>query len=126
MDYFTIIQRFWQREKTALSAEELAGLDIQEILVWAWCTGMGSDSYILLVCKDGRVLEYQHYRSGKDFAAFEQLEQTLTLQNGPWSLLRCEFRNHLYYRKEDTDLQDLLIPNVNPLFCLERICRQIA
>ncbi len=62
-----LIKSFWKREKTEITPDDLKAINIQEIKTWAWCTGMGSDAYILFNRNDGSILEYNHYKYSKNF-----------------------------------------------------------
>lgn len=121
---------FFEREKSKITPEDLTKINMQEIKAWAWCTGMGSDAYILFVKNDGTILDYDHSKYSNDFDKFAQIEKMFLSQTEEWSLYRWRFINHLYIRTIDKEWLDhcreiFILANDNPIICIECICQKI-
>jgi hypothetical protein len=105
-------------------------LEYNGIVAWAWCTGMGSDAYILLLKNNGTLLEYNHYKYSDDFNEFAEIQQHLLEKKESWLLYRCNFINNFYICPEfkawfDKCWKAFVLPNGNPYVCIEYICQSI-
>lgn len=136
MDYQKIkrlAESFWEREKTDISPNDILK-NMAEIKAWAWCTGMGSETDIYFIKKNGGVFHYDHYKHnghGKQVDAFYLLQEMLREQGGLWTQIRCMYSNNLYIRPTDKAWLELLQEGLyslfgsNPYACMEYICREL-
>lgn len=129
-----LAHRFLEREKISISANDLINSVKEDILAWAWCTGMGSVANIYFVKKDGTILSYDHYKIhgyGNQVDAFYLLQEKLCEQGGDWEQYPCLYPNNLYISLPAKAWFESLCKNLkllfwgNPYACLECICREL-
>ena len=121
---------FFHRPKHRLNPGALSRLKQEDLLLWAWGTGMGSDLYFYAIKNDGTLWKYDHhsYRQGKADAAdlpflpWEQAEG--------WLHYKCRFHNKIFLRPEDKEWFEMLWTNLphklrSPYVFLEFACRML-
>lgn len=125
---------FLSREKIGISANDLIKTAKEDVIVWAWCTGMGSDANIYFIKKDGTICHYDHWKNygyADQVDAFCLMQEMLREQKGDWVQYPCMYDNNLYISRHDKAWVERLCKapmlrfGGNPYACLECICREL-